>query len=115
MKNYILKEPIVYHSQRYNSWVSLPIGYLSDGATGAIDLKGKIKCTYKGEPFKASMSWWVHDKLCDTGKWDDGSPCTNLQASTVLSDILKAEGHWIRDFWWKISTYLFGGGKARDN
>ena len=115
MKNYVLKDPIHYYSKRYNRYVSLPKGYTSDGATGAIDVKGTVECTYKGKPFFASMSWWVHDKLCDTGKWDDGANCTNWQASTVLHDILKAEGHWVRDFWWRITTYMFGGGKARDN
>ena len=90
-----------YYSWRYLKRISVPKGYKSDGATGAIDIE--------------SEGWWVHDKLCDTGKFDDGTPCTNWQASMILKDILKAEGRWFRARSWFIMTYLFGGGKARDN
>ncbi len=81
--------------------VTVPAGYPSDGATGARDID--------------SDGWWVHDKLCDTGKFDDGSACTNLQASMILYDILKSEGRWFRARSWLVTTWLFGGGKARDN
>ena len=91
---------IDYYSLRYSKRVSVPVGYLSDGATGAIDIY--------------SRSWWVHDKLCDTGVWHDGTPCTNWQASTVLSDILRSEGRWFRARTWRWATFLFGGGKCRE-
>lgn len=90
-----------YYSKRYDKYVSVPKGYQSDGATGAKDID--------------SNGWWVHDKLCGTGKFDDGTPCTNIQASLVLYDILKSEGRWFRARTWLAATWLFGGGKARDN
>ena len=114
-KDYLLCECINYYSPRYKKWVRLPIGYPSDGATCAPDLTGPIKCTYKGEPFLASLFWWVHDKLCDDGTWAHGTPCYNWQIVMVAKDIMKEEGHWIRDFWWASVMFIFGGGKARDN
>ena len=98
---YILEYDIYYYSERYGRSVSVPKGYKSDGATGAIDIY--------------TESWWCHDKLCDTGMWDDGTICTNWQASTVLSDILKKEGRWLRAQYWFTFTWLFGGGKCRKN
>jgi hypothetical protein len=97
---YRLLTPIYYVS-RYGKKVSIPTGRRSDGATGAWDI--------------ISEAWWVHDELCNTGKFDDGTPCTNLQASTILSDILKKEGRWFRARTWFITTLAFGGGKAREN
>lgn len=98
---YINPKEIVYYSKRYNKYVVVPEGYPSDGATGAIDI--------------FSNAWWVHDVLCDRGTWDDDTPCTNWQASTVLSDILREEGRYIRAVYWWPATWLFGGGKARKN
>jgi len=98
---YVRQTTFTYHSKRYDKDVTVPRGYKSDGATGAKDIK--------------SLSWWVHDKLCDSGVFDDGSDCNNLQASMILSDILKSEGRWIRARTWFVATWLFGGGKARDN
>ncbi len=100
-KPYKRKHTLVYYSPRYNKFVTVPEGYPSDGATGAMDI--------------ASDSWWVHDKLCDTGLFDDGTPCTNFQASTILCDILREEGRWLRAYYWWPATYLFGGGKCRLN
>lgn len=90
-----------YFSPRYKKWVTVPKGFLSDGATGARDLH--------------SDAWWVHDVLCDTGKWDCGTKLCNWQCSVVLNDILKSEGHWFIDRYWKFATFLFGGGEARKN
>jgi len=101
MKKYELPYTITYYSERYNKSVVVPKGYKSDGATGAMDIW--------------SEGWWVHDKLCDTGTWSDGSPCNNWQASTVLADILNEEGRWFRSKYWWVATWLFGGGKAREN
>jgi hypothetical protein len=72
-----------------------------DGATGAIDIN--------------SYGWLIHDVLCRDGCFSDGSKCTNWQASTILSDILKSEGRWFRARSWFITTWLLGGGKARKN
>ena len=89
-----------YNSKRYEQWVIVEQGFVSDGATGAIDIDSK--------------GWWVHDKLCETGIFFDGSECTNWQASMILSDILAEEGRWFRANTWFIMTWLFGGGRARD-
>ncbi len=99
-KPYVLMENIAYKS-RYGKLVLVKKGERSDGATGAWDI--------------ISMAWWVHDQLCNTGMFADGSLCTNLQASTILSDILKAEGRWFRARSWFIATLALGGDKARDN
>ena len=99
--SYFLKYDINYYSKRYDKVVIVPLGYESDGATGAIDIH--------------SEAWWIHDKLCDTGVFEDGTLCTNWQASQVLSDVLRKEGRWIRAQYWFTFTWLFGGGKARDN
>ena len=96
---YYRKEKLVYYSKRYNKYITVDKGYPSDGATGAIDID--------------SDGWWVHDKLCDTGLFDDGTKCTNFQASTILSDILWKEKRWFRTIYWWPITYLFGGGKCR--
>jgi hypothetical protein len=98
---YYRKESLRYYSWRYDKFVTVPVGYPSDGATGARDID--------------SDGWWVHDKLCDTGLFDDGTKCNNWQASMILYDILKAEGYWFRARTWLISTYAMGGGKAREN
>ena len=98
---YTLLEDILYHSKRYDKAVICRKGMVSDGATGAIDI--------------ASLSWVVHDQLCNTGLFADGSPCTNLQASFVLHDILEEKGHGVRKYTWFVATWLFGGGRARDN
>lgn len=99
-KPYVLLRAINY-SSRYGKEVFVPAGRRSDGATGAWDI--------------ISEAWWVHDELCNIGKFKDDSPCTNLQASTVLYDILRSEGYWFRARTWFTATLLFGGGKARDN
>lgn len=98
---YILKVPFSYFSQRYRKTISCPAGYISDGATGAYDVD--------------SAAWLVHDRVCERGTWDDGSIITNWEASTVLSDLLKADGYWLRAIYWWPATWLFGGGAARVN
>ena len=100
-KPYKLLTEIIYYSKRYNKVIKCDIGMRSDGATGARDIK--------------TRGWWVHDQLCDTGTFKDGTKCTNLQASTILYDILRSEGYWFRARTWFITTLSFGGGKARRN
>lgn len=96
-----LLEDYVYYSDRYDKRVVLAAGMLSDGATGAFDIH--------------STAWWVHDHICDTGAWADGTPVTAWQAATVLSDILKAEGRRFRSWYWLWATFLFGCHKTRGN
>ncbi len=98
-KPYKLLEPINYYSKRYKKYVTCAAGMRSDGATGAFDI--------------ISNAWWVHDKVCNTGVFADGSKCSTFQASMMLSDILKSEGRWFRARSWFLPTLIFGGGKTR--
>lgn len=98
---YIVHTEYVYYSERYNKTIICPVGMVSDGATVALDI--------------ASFAWLVHDRLCNTGKFSDGSECKNWQASSVCSDVLKRDGFWFRARSWKYATFSFGGGKARKN
>ena len=98
---YVLNEPIVYYSPRYKKTISIPKGRISDGATGAMDI--------------TSRGWWIHDELCYRGKWDDGTNLTNWQCSQVLQDVLTEEGRKWQGRRWFYATFLFGGGKAREN
>ena len=112
---YKLNEPFTYHSARYGKDVTCgdrPKA-LSDGATNACDI--------------TSRGWWVHDELCDTGIFDDGTLCSNWQASQILQDIMVEESPtkgWERyrpssRYWqskrWFWATWLLGGGEARKN
>jgi hypothetical protein len=114
---YIVFEMQRYFSKRYGKYVTIEAGFRTDGATGAFDIRGKVKVydTWGKEFIFVSLSWIVHDKLCDTGIFCDGTKCTNKQASTILSDILRSEGRWARAIYWWPMTYFFGGGKCRDN
>lgn len=98
---YRLNNPEKYYSKRYGKWVELEDDMFSDGATGAFDI--------------FSLAWWIHDKLCDTGKWMDGTRLTNWQASRVLADILWSERRFFRSIYWLFTTFLGGGGEARKN
>jgi len=81
-----------YYSERYGKWIEVEQGFKSDGATGAIDIK--------------SDGWWVHDKICATRQFEDETECTNFQASTILSDILRSEGRWLRALYWWPATFI---------
>ena len=100
---YILKEDLEYYSKRYKKYITVFANDddRSDGATYAKDINSK--------------SWWVHDKACKTGKFDDGTRMTNWQASMIAYDILKEEKRWFRKYTWFVGTFVGGGGKARDN
>jgi len=98
---YFVTESISYYSKRYDKTIIVSKSDLSDGATSAPDID--------------SFGWIFHDELCATGKFSDNSKCSNWQASQVLSDILKEESQVVRSFTWKWATWLFGGGKAREN
>lgn len=91
---YILLDEIDYYSPRYGKWVIVEGGYRSDGASGPA-------------PDLASWSWWVHDKVCDTGMFADGTKCSNWQGSMMLYDILKAEGRPGRAVAWAAATFVW--------
>ena len=100
--HYLNPKAFTYISVRHGKSITVPKDYPSDGATGALDVCEK--------------AWFVHDVACDRGTWDDGTPITNWEASQVISDILKYEcKRWFRTHTWFWATFLFGGGKARDN
>lgn len=98
---YVCTETYHYFSRRYDKRVTVYEGTVRDGASGALDIR--------------SSSWWVHDQLCADGCWADQTPVTAWQAATVLRDILKAEGHWARAFYWRWTTFLFGCDRAKEN
>ena len=98
---YETTDDYVYWSPRYRKFIFIKPGFYSDGATGAIDID--------------TIAWWVHDYICRYGVWNDGTPITNWQASSILSDILRKEGFWFRSYTWWIATWLCGGGAARRN
>lgn len=100
---YVLHEPIFYFSRRYRKPVVCNVGMISDGATGI------------GVPDLVSRGYWVHDQLCNTGEFSDGTPCTVWQASMILHDILLEEGRWFRARTWFLATWLFGGGECKAN
>ena len=122
---YVLDEDYTYVSKRYNRSKSIYKGMWSDGATGFVDLgsdhliakffawvRNRIRKTLGNE-----MHPWffIHDAFCNDGVWDDGTPIDNWSASTVAGDLLWSAGYrlWSIPIWW--ATYLFGGGKAREN
>ena len=114
---YRILEEIKYFSERYNKEIGLKKGFKSDGATGAIDLFGSVKVGIIGtkKTRLVSKAFLIHDKLCDAGTFEDNTKCVNWQASQILSDILKEEGHKYRAKYWLWATFIFGGGKARKN
>ena len=96
---YVALNTVTYYSLRYGKSVTVHAGYKSDGASGpAEDI--------------ISESWWFHDVLCDTYRWDDGSVCTRWQSSAVIYDILRDEGRWIRAIRWRFWTFFAGLGRS---
>ena len=98
---YRVMRDVEYYSHRYKKHIKVSEGDRSDGATFAKDLN--------------SFGWLIHDELCSKGVFKNGDKCSNLQASHVLTDIMKREGYWFRTRTWFWATWLFGGGKARKN
>ena len=113
---FLVQDQIRYYSARYNKWVHVEPHFPSDGATGAIDITGPVEVfdTKKKELVMVSLGFLVHDKLCKTGYFADGTKCSNFQASTILSDILRSEKRWVRAVTWWVATFIFGGGKCRE-
>lgn len=97
---YKVKEHIGYWSLRYKKWIICEAKDISDGATYAKDLN--------------SFGWIFHDELCNECIFEDGSPCTNWQASQVLTDIMAIEGFWFRKYSWLWSTFLLGGDEIKE-
>jgi len=83
---------LIYHKD--GKAFTTPKGYPSDGASGAIDIY--------------SYSWFAHDRACDVGAWDDGSPMTPKEASEMIAWYLKKEGRSFRSWYWKHATHKLG-------
>ena len=93
-KKYRLPYTIKYYSVKYAEHVTVPEGYESDGATGAMDIW--------------TESFWVHDLLCERHTWDSGAHCTSKQAAEVLADILWREKRYLRSLVWYLAVRCFG-------
>lgn len=98
---WLCTETYGYYSPRYDKRITVEMGEKSDGATGAFDIP--------------SAAWFVHDKICKTGQFDDATKVTAWQAANILRDILTSEGRRWRGYYWHWSTFLFGCYKARKN
>ena len=92
---YIESKGFTYHSKRYDKNITIPPMYQSDGATYAPDL--------------SRTAFFVHDRICQHGKFDDGTPVTNWQASSIYYDILGDKGFSFRKYHRRFLTYWFGG------
>ena len=91
---YVVSDNIGYFSKRYQKWVICESGDKSDGASGAKDID--------------SFGWIFHDDIKKYKKFENGTVCSNKQASYILYDILKEEGFWFRARSWFISTLAWG-------
>ncbi|MFT5728759.1 MAG: hypothetical protein ACI8PB_002915 [Desulforhopalus sp.] len=117
---------LVYYSSMFNRYITIPAGRKSDGATGARDLGVKesgwrgvwakfVQNILKSYGNVETEAWWVHDELCLTGAWDDGTKISNFICSTVVAVELQKDGYTKEAIYWWFATFLFGGGKARNN
>ena len=95
---YVVLYDVAYYSERYKKWVGVEKGDRSDGATYAKDIN--------------SFGWLFHDELKVCGTFEDGTECTNWQASVILGDLLALSGRWFRRYTWLSTTYVFGEVKS---
>lgn len=104
---YMLRTPLIWEGMASHGSplrrCTVPAGFVSDGATGAMDV--------------LTRGWIVHDWLTDSGVagprnlgclWDDGSPCSRWQSSLVLASCLREDGYCIRAPFWAVATWLAG-------
>lgn len=111
---YIKDGEYLFYSHRYKQYLLIPDGYPSNGADIVEDICGKC--------------FFIHDFICNEGRWLNGDLISNWQASFVYYDLLKehfsllqGQGLFPRiyngalPYWRWIGTFLFGGGKARKN
>jgi hypothetical protein len=90
---YILPYDIHYYSKRYNKFVYVPKGFVSDGATGAIDIY--------------TEAFFIHDWLLETKKFNDDTNCSWFQANLIMYDVLQEEGRYIRSYVWFFATTIY--------
>lgn len=75
-----------YTYSKGDKYIHVPVGFLSDGATGVPDL---------------GASWLYHDYLYDNHKFTSGQKCTRVEADKILSEIARHEG-------WRYLPWLIG-------
>lgn len=93
---YTVVKEIKYYSERYQKYVTVPVGFPTDGATCFPDIE--------------SFFWTVHDWLVN-GKgndFDDGSHCSNWNASMIAADILWAEKRYLLAPVVFVGVWVFG-------
>ena len=71
---------------RYKKWMFIAEGYPSNGANIVKD--------------RCPTAFFLHDKGCNTGTWEDGTKMCNRELSFIYYDTLKYFGHddvaWIK-------------------
>lgn len=92
---YHLDQGFTWADKKTGKKITVPAGFVSDGASGAIDIRSK--------------AWWVHDWICERNGFNDGSECSNWDASRILSNILWSEKRFFRSSYWRWSTFFLGG------
>jgi hypothetical protein len=80
---YVCTRETCFTCPRTGRTITVPRGFLSDGSTASPDV---------------GRSWFAHDMLYATHKWDDGSPCSRAEADRFMHDILREEG--LRTYGW---------------
>lgn len=98
---WVCTETYRIYYKRYGKWLEIREGDMSDGASGALDIR--------------SSAWWGHDWLCKHGTFQDGTPVTAWMAANCLRDILREEGRLLRSYYWHWATFLFGCKRTRKN
>ncbi|MFA5026409.1 MAG: hypothetical protein WC713_00905 [Candidatus Methylomirabilota bacterium] len=91
-KGYEVLATMRYWSPRYKKWITAPWKMIYDGSTGVPDLltAGPV----------------YHDVVCHWKSFDDGTPCSNLQASFIIHDVMKDEGRWGRCKGYFVGTLI---------
>jgi hypothetical protein len=102
---YLLLRDQFYWSKRYRKGIKAGAGFKYNGADWVSDLEEEGGNMSKGPLF--------HDVLIINAVWEDLTPVSNWQASMILRDILKAEGHHVRKRTWFVMTFLFGGANLK--
>ena len=76
----------IFHSRRYNKFLTVPEGFECDGSTGSPNI---------------GLSWLAHDYAFKRGKWDDGTPIKWREANHFMQDLMIAEGQpkWTRNLY----------------
>ena len=92
-RGYELTDTMRGYSTRYKKAITAPKGMIYDGATGVPDIQ--------------SAAPVYHDVVCHFGSFDDGTPCSNWQASWILRDIMAKEGRGGRSRTWFYGTLVF--------